>query len=204
MLDLPFLCKEGGAMSKQVPPIGTEKPKFDLKALRTPQDLEPATKPGFAHIYLGKPTKRCFFRTFLIPERSESYYLVEDLESEVYLATPKLALELGSDAFPVCLVPFVTRDSTVGLWPVKIGKPGAKPNSWNESAYVAALTARDEWVRLQSNHTVGCYEVRIAIGRFEDPLLPEDSYDELIHRAFDGRIIDKSGHPVVQKLLGVV
>ena len=91
------------------------KSKFDLKSLRVSQDLEPATRPAFGHVHVGKPSKRCFFRTFLIPERSERFWLVEDLERELYLATPKLALELGSDAYPVCLMPFVTRDPSVGL-----------------------------------------------------------------------------------------
>jgi hypothetical protein len=180
------------------------KSKFDLKSLRISQDLEPATKPAFEYVHLGKPSKRTFFRTFLIPEQSERYSLVEDFDNELYLATPKLALELGSDTYPVCLVPFVTRDPTVGLWPIKTGNPGAKPNSWNESAYKAALVAREKWTRLQSNQTMSCYEAKVAIGEFEEPLFPEESYDELIVRAFDGRIIELSSHPVIQKLLGVL
>ena len=95
-------------MSKKITAKEAEKPKFDLKSLRVSQDLEPATKPAFGHVHLGKPSKRCCFRTFLIPERSERFWLVEDVERELYLATPKLALELGSDAYPVCLMPFVT------------------------------------------------------------------------------------------------
>ena len=83
------------------------------------------------------------------------------------------ALELGSDAYPVCLMPFVTRDPTVGLWSVKTGKTGAKPNSWNESAYKAALVARDKWIRLQTNQTLSCYEAREAVGDFEEPIFPE-------------------------------
>ena len=180
------------------------KSKFDLKSLRVSQDLEPATKPAFGHVHIGKPSKRCFFRTFLIPERSERYWLVEDFDNELYLATPKLALELGSDAYPVCLVPFVTRDPTVGLWPIKTGKPSAKPNSWNESAYTAALVGEGAWIRLRSNQTLSCYEAMIAVGHFEEPLFPEESYDKLIVRAFDGRIIETTGHPVIQKLMGAL
>ena len=99
-------------------------------------------------------------------------------------------------------MPFVTRDPTVGLWPVKTGKPGAKPNSWNESAYQAALVAKEKWTRLQSNQTLSCYAAIVAIGDIEEPIFPEDAYDELIGRAFDGRIIETSGHPVIQKLFG--
>ena len=178
--------------------------KFNLESLRISQDLEPATKPAFGHVHLGKPSNRCFFRTFLVPERSERYWLVEDIEGQLYLATPKPALELGSDTYPVCLVPFVTRDPSVGLWPVKTGKSGAKPNSWNVSAYKAALVAKEKWIRLQSNQTLSCYEAREAVGKFEEPTLPEDSYSELVERAFDGRIIDNSGHPVIQKLMGAL
>ena len=191
-------------MSKKITANEAEKPKVDLESLRVSQDLEPATKPAFGYVHLGKPGKRTFFRTFRVPDRSERYWLVEDLERELYLATPKLALELGSDAYPVCLVPYVTRDPTVGLWPVKAGQPGAKPNSWNESAYKAALFAKDKWITLQSNQTLGCYDAKVALGDIEGPIFPEDEYDELIGRAFDGRIIETSGHPVIQKLLGAL
>ena len=184
--------------TRQISANEAGKPKFDLRSLRVSQDFEPATKPAFEYIYLGKPSKRTFFRAFKIPAKSERYWLVEDFENELYLATPKLALELGSDTYPVCLVPFVTRDPTVGLWPIKTGKPGAKPNSWNESAYKAALVARDKWTRLQSNQTLSCYEAKVAIGAFEEPIFPEDTYDELIGRAFDGRIIETSGHPIIK------
>jgi hypothetical protein len=46
MLDPPFLRKEGRAMSKQVFANGTDKPNFNLKALRTLQEPEPETKPS--------------------------------------------------------------------------------------------------------------------------------------------------------------
>ena len=50
--------------------------------------------------------------------------------------------------------------------------------------------------------TLSCYEAKVAIGDFEEPIFPEDEYGEFIGRAFDGRIIENSGHPDIQKLLG--
>jgi len=44
--------------------------KFDLAALRVSQDLEPATRPDFGFIRLGKPNPRVFIRTFLVPEQT--------------------------------------------------------------------------------------------------------------------------------------
>ena len=43
-------------MSKKMTAKEAEKPKFDLKSLRVSQDLEPATKPAFGHVHLGKPS----------------------------------------------------------------------------------------------------------------------------------------------------
>ena len=51
---------------------------------------------------------------------------------------------------------------------------------------------------------MGCYGTKVAIGPFGEPLLPGDSYGELVLRAFDGRVIESTGHPVIQKLLGAV
>jgi hypothetical protein len=178
--------------------------KFDLATLRVSQDLEPATRPDFGLIRLGKPNKRVFIRTFQVPDLSETYWLLEDVENELYMVTPNLAIELGSDAYPACLVPYVTRDHVAGIWPVKVGKLGAKPNSWNVSAYHAAKAAEENWVRVQSNMTMSCYDTKVATGTFEEPLLPGDSYGEFVGRAFDGRVIESTVHPVIQKLLGAV
>ena len=178
--------------------------KFDLAALRVSQDLEPATRPDFGFIRLGKPNPRVFIRTFLVPEQTETYWLLMDEEKELYAVTQNLAIELGSDAYPVCLVPYVTRDPVAGIWPIKVGRSGAKPNSWNVSAYQAACTAEKNWVRVQSNMTMGCYDTKIATGTFEEPLHPDESYDELVGRALDGRVIESTGHPVIQKLLGAL
>ena len=178
--------------------------KFDLAALRVSQDLKPSTRPDFGFIRLGKPNPRVFIRTFLVPEQTETYWLLMDAEKELYAVTQTLAIELGSDAYPVCLVPYVTRDPVAGIWPIKVGRSGAKPNSWNVSAYQAACTAKENWVRVQSNMTMGCYDTKIATGTFEEPLLPDESYDELVGRALDGRVIESTGHPVIQKLLGAL
>jgi hypothetical protein len=177
---------------------------FDLAALRVAQDLEPATRPDFGLIRLGKPNPRVFIRTFQIPAQSETYWILEDVEKELYMVTPNLAVELGSDTYSACLVPYVTRDHVAGIWPIKVGRPGAKPNSWNASAYQAARAAEKNWVRVQSNMTMSCYDTRIAMGTFEEPLHPNESYDALVGRAFAGRVIDSTGHPTIQKLLGVL
>ena len=167
--------------------------KFDLAALRVSQDLEPATRPDFGFLHLGRPNPMVFIRTFLVPERTEAYWLVRDADKELYIVTPTLAIELGSDAYPACLVPYVTRDPAAGIWPVKVGKPGGKRNSWNESAYEAALTAQENWVRVESHMAMGCYGTKVAIGPFGEPLLPGDSYGELVLRVFDGGYSSQSG-----------
>ena len=84
--------------------------KFNLASLRVSQDLETATRPDFGFVRLGKPNSRVFIRTFLLPKQSETYWLIQDAENELYVVTPDLALDLGSDAYPACLVPYVTRD----------------------------------------------------------------------------------------------
>jgi len=178
--------------------------KFDLVKLRVSQDLEPATRPDFGLIRLGKPNQRVFIRTFQVPDLSETYWLLQDVENELYMVTPNLAIELGSDAYPACLVPYVTRDHVAGIWPIKVGRSGAKPNSWNVSAYHAAKVAEEKWVRVQSNMAMSCYEPKVAMGSFEEPLHPDENYDAIIGRAFDGKVINSTGHPVIQNLLGAL
>jgi hypothetical protein len=101
-------------MSEKITAKEEEKPKFDLKSLRVSQDLEPATRPDFGFIRLDKPNRRVFVRTFHVPAPTETYWLLEDVEKELYMVTPDLALELGTDSFPAYLVPYVTRDPVAG------------------------------------------------------------------------------------------
>ncbi|MBT5779322.1 MAG: hypothetical protein HOI02_07935, partial [Rhodospirillaceae bacterium] len=58
--------------------------KFDLAALRVSQDLEPATRPDFGFIRIKKPNNRVFVRTFMVPTQIEKYWLLEDVEKEIY------------------------------------------------------------------------------------------------------------------------
>ncbi len=84
--------------------------------------------------------------------------------------------------------------------------PGSdgKLDEWSRSALEAADIARSGWVRVQSNMSLGAYEVFEATGDIPNPEWPETPFKDLLRVAFKGRFIDSLDHPVLRKLRGEI
>ena len=61
----------------------------------------------------------------------------------------------------------------------------------------ADVFARESWVRMQSNQSLGAYEIFQAQGQLSEPAWPE-----LVKKAFRKKIIDAADHVVLEKLRG--
>jgi hypothetical protein len=176
--------------------------KFNFANLRASTDFEVSAAPSFNFIRITKPPKRAFFRTFLIPKQDEVYFVTSDVDGETYLVAPPIVSTLEGDVDSVILVPYVTRDAQAGLWPVKRDRAGARTNSWNASSFAAAKQAENAWVRVVSDMNMNCYRTIEALGDLGSPELPSVTYESLLERAFEERIIDDPKHPVIRRLMG--
>ena len=65
-----------------------------------------------------------------------------------------------------------------------------------------AEMAKDKWVRVQANMSLGAYEVWEATGELPDPKWPEQSLDELLRIAFKNTKIDTPDHTILRQLRG--
>jgi hypothetical protein len=77
-------------------------------------------------------------------------------------------------------------------------------DSWSESALEAVKLAGEGWVRVQSNMSLGAYEVFTARGELPEPEWPDADLRGLLKVAFRGKVIDSTEHPVLRKLRGEV
>ena len=67
-----------------------------------------------------------------------------------------------------------------------------------------AELAEEQWVRLTSNRSVGCYEPIVAQGEIPEPVWPEMSMDEILTIAFGStHVIMDHEYPALQKLWGL-
>jgi hypothetical protein len=136
--------------------------------------------------------------------RIETLLIKVDEDGEFYLVRPDIAHELP-DAKLFELYPWITRQGSLGLWPVGGPGPDGKTNAWHLSARRACHELLKRWgqVRTEGRGGSGGYIVEAARAPYPDPVWPENvDLDRLLELAFEDRDLDSLDHPVVQKLLG--
>jgi len=62
--------------------------------------------------------------------------------------------------------------------------------------------AKDRWVRVSPNMSLGGYEVFQASDNLSEPEWPEVEFSKLLETAFQGKYIDSLEHDIVRKLRG--
>jgi hypothetical protein len=79
-------------------------------------------------------------------------------------------------------------------------------NSWNRDNVAACEQAKTLWTLATSRGEEGVDGYKIDRSRdpdaFPEPKWPEQSLDDLIDRAFAGRMIDREDHPALLRLIG--
>lgn len=183
----------------------TEKTMFDPSLFRLNDQIDPAfvATPMLTTIPVEKPGRQQFIR---VHPGEEHFYqtAILEYEEEKYLVAGNMLSVLQDEYRPVRLVLAMARGGTTPfLWPLKLPRADGQANTWNDSALMAAETAKDHWVRVMSDRTQGMYVTRKAEGITEEPNWPEESFEALLGIAFRGRTIMDEDHPVVAKLRGL-
>ncbi|MGA8958194.1 MAG: hypothetical protein WB503_22605 [Pseudolabrys sp.] len=181
---------------------------FDPAALRLDQSFADTVgvKKHLVTVPVRKPNRQDFVRVHSHLEyRLTPAAIIEVKEDrEVYLVTPNIARELAGEFTAATLFTTINRQGVLLLWPVKLPGPDGKHNEWHRSAAEAAELAMKGWIRVTANMSVGAYEVFEAIGDLPEPEWPEIPLPEILKIAFSDRIVDRTDHPLVQRLRGQV
>ena len=188
----------------------TNSSDFDPSSFRRSQNFAALvpTKKVHTKIPVRKPAKEWFIRT----HPNSDYWFptqVIDLkeENDIYLVHLDLVDSLQEEPTfrSKLLVPAITRQGVVFLWPIGLPDPEGRLDNWNASARDAADQAKDQWVRVTSNCDIGAYEIIVATGTFPEPEFPEDfTFEKMMSLAFDGKIIKDLNHIVLRKLRGEI
>ena len=154
-------------------------------------------------IIVSKPPKDQFVRVksgadYWIPfgllevDRTSSFYLVAPGAVRTWM------LEEGIKSFFDCILCLaVTRHGEPRVWPLK-----QTDNPWHATAREIAEMAKKGWVKLVSDQTAGYYVAGTASNQSKKPAWPEESFGEILEKAFAGRIIDSLDHEVIKELRG--
>lgn len=176
----------------------------NLRNLRLSQDYEDmadVTKAVTA-VSIGKPHYQTFFRVH--PEWQAGYPVFEKKQegkNEFFIVDTKAVPELASEVTPRLIVPLITRDGSLYVWPLRVGTPEKEADLAARSAYAGMQKARSSWVRLKwTGREFHCF---VAKGKdLPGPEWPDITFDEMIDLAFAGQVIDTPNHPVVKTLNG--
>ena len=155
---------------------------------------------------VGRPSNITFFRT---PTDALLYRVFNILEFDSgggskrqYIVAPDLCglPELKDRTSRKQLVPYITLDGALGLWPISARDDD---NSWVKSAFKIVLEAQTRWVAAISSRTNGAYRVLPAETPHPEPVWPLRTIAEWLNLAFpaERQIVDRD-HPVVVKLRG--
>ena len=181
---------------------------FDPASLRLDQNF--AETIGVKKLLITVPVRKPNKQDFVRVHPDKNYRLtpagiieLKD-EREIYLVTPKMAQDLTGEITAVTLFTTISRQGVLHLWPVKLPNPDGKHNEWHRSAAEAAERAIGKWVRVTPSMSLGAYEIFEASGDLPEPVWPDIPFQEILRIAFRDRIVDHAGHPLVQRLQGVV
>ena len=179
---------------------------FDPTSLRLSQSFADnvGVKKLLTTVPVGKPNRQDFVRVHPDDGYRLSPAAIIELneDREVYLVTPDMAANLPGEVVTVTLFTAINRQGVLRLWPVKLPGPDGKHNEWHRSAGEAAELAMQDWVRVTSNMDLRAYEVFEAIGDLPEPDWPELAFSEILEIAFRNHIVNRSDHPLIQRLQG--
>ena len=165
----------------------------NLDALRLSPDAAAVagTTEILTHVPVRKPNRHEFVRTRPEPEFWFDTGVFEDKEErETFFVAPRMREVLLGEIKPVLLVPTITRQGVLVLWPLKLPTEGHRHNGWIESAREAAELAKTRWVRLAADMQLGGYRIYQAEGVLSEPEWPDKQLGEILQIAFRDRIVD--------------
>ncbi|MCC8978657.1 hypothetical protein [Bradyrhizobium acaciae] len=179
----------------------------DLEALKLSQEemgIQGANEI-LTRIPVRKPQKHEYFRVRPGDENSFTAVLYEDRETrEHYFVAPKMLplLRAVTDVSVATLVPFITKQKMVGIFPLKVASDATAQSGWQTTAMTAAHLAKTQWIRIQADMALSGYRIFAAEGQLGDPKWPEKPFNELLDLAFKDHVISSQDHPIFNKILG--
>jgi hypothetical protein len=180
---------------------------FDPASLRLSGEFTAAlgVKKLMLSVPVRKPDKAWFVRT----HPSEDYCLETGViefkeEREMYLVAKPLWPQLATESMfsSRALFTAINRQGVVFLWPCRLPGSDGKLDDWSRTALDAARLARERWIRVTANMSLGAYDVWEAGGDLPGPPWPDTPFSDLLRVAFKDRLIDNLDHPVLRKLRG--
>src|SRR3954462_11287222 len=131
----------------------------DLAALRLDStDSTLGVVEVLTHVPVRKPSRHEFFRVHSEYVLDTTVFTDKE-ERESYLVAPAMRGALVGEARPVLLVPVMTRQTALFIWPVPLPGDDGRRNLWTDTAQEAMRLAQEHWTRLAADMGLGAYRI---------------------------------------------
>jgi hypothetical protein len=123
-------------------------------------------------------------------------------EEDFYLVDADVEDDLADVGTMYELVLCRTANGGYFLWRLKAEEPGGRIDGYNESAREALEEhAGERWLKLKGDRKARAYEVKLG-SKISTIRWPEFDIDELVRRAFKGRVVASEDHALIRCLRG--
>ncbi|MFO1352027.1 MAG: hypothetical protein U1F68_15665 [Gammaproteobacteria bacterium] len=180
---------------------------FNLDALRLTQAFEDVigVKKLLTTVPVRKPSRQEFIRVRPGDDwKLDTPLLTIKEENEFYLIRRELWSDIQDDVSARRLVVTITRQGVVAVWPLKLPDREGRLDAWSRSALDVAARAESAWVKLQSNRSLGAYDLYEGSQDLPEPVWPDVGFQDIIRIAFRDFHIQDVNHPALKRLRGEV
>ena len=189
--------------------VGLPQPaeEIDLEAIALPLNFSDlaAVKTDVA-VKIQKPPKQTWFSPHADQKSWKQFATIEDQNDfkAMYVLSPATTADLEKSEWARrILVPCITRQGAIFLWPVRVPDDDGKLDSWSRSALEIVTTAGDEWIRISANHEAQGYVTSKPVTPLPAPVWPDD-ISGIIKKAIVQRLISSKNHPLLKHLRGEI
>ena len=155
-------------------------------------------------IAVRRPRPREYFRVHPDPDMSLTTTAVfdrEEMRNDVFLVAPNMRDVLVGETRPVLLMPAITRQDVMFVWPLPLPVDG-RQNDWHERARMALERGKTHWTRMAADMTLGTYRLYEPMEAQPDPVWPNMKLEEILKVAFAGKVIEGVDHPFIRRIQG--
>jgi len=176
--------------------------KFSPSSLKLSQDYTLDSKT-LSSVSVRKPHNQEYVRTHPDHQyRLDTQVYVEKETRCTFLVSSELRDQLEGELTNKSLILTINRHNKHFLWAIKLPDSKGNLDTWNTSAYSAAMLAQDSWVRASANMQASEYDISTALGALPEPEWLDITMSEVLEIAFKDSFIDNLDHPAIQRLHG--
>jgi hypothetical protein len=175
---------------------------FDLRTLVL-SDVSAGGKTPVAEraIVVRQPRKNEFIRTN--PDFTVNLAtLIDSSTGDTYIVSKEIMAEFPSEVDSCVVALAATSLGEIFIWPAR--RPRFDNDGYGHSRMQGLNVSKTAFVRLRANREANEYDIVVAKNDLPAPVWPTESFEEILRKVFEKRVISSPDHEVFRRLMGEI